>query len=74
MKEIFIIEDDFEEKDLIFKFFKEKNLNVQKINLNEIKKIEKNKSTIICSNELQEKIGGKPEILKISETQDVQIY
>ena len=66
MKEIFIIEDDFKENEIILNFLKKKNLNVQKINLEEIKKAEKNKSTIICSNELQKKIGGKPEILKIS--------
>ena len=65
MKEIFIIEDDFKENEIILNFLKKKNLNVQKINLEEIKKAEKNKSTIICSNELQKKIG-KPEILKIS--------
>ena len=66
MKEIFIIEENFEEKDLIFNFLKKKNLNVQAISLNEIKKIEKNKSTIICTKGLQEKIGGKSEMLKIS--------
>ena len=66
MKEIFIIKDDFEENEIIFNFLKKKNLNAQKINLEELKKINKNKSTIICSNELQKKIGGKPEILKIS--------
>ena len=65
MKEIFIIEDDFKENEIILNFLKKKNLNVQKINLEEIKKAEKNKSTIICSNELQKRIG-KPEILKIS--------
>ncbi len=66
MKEIFIIEENFEEKDLIFNFLKKKNLNVQAISLNEIKKIEKDKSTIICTKGLQEKIGGKSEMLKIS--------
>ena len=66
MKEIFIIENNFEEKDLILNFLKRKNLNVQTINLNEIKKVEKNKSTIICTKNLQEEIGGKSEILKIS--------
>ena len=65
MKEIFIIEDNFKENEIILNFLKKKNLNVQKINLEEIKKAEKNKSTIICSNELQKRIG-KPEILKIS--------
>ncbi len=66
MKEIFIIEDSFNESEVAFNFLKKKNLNTQIINLNEIKKIEKNKSTIICSKDLQEKIGGKSEILKIS--------
>ena len=66
MKEIFIIENNFEEKDLILNFLKRKNLNVQTINLNEIKKVEKNKSTIICTKNLQEEIGGKSEILKIA--------
>jgi two-component system response regulator FlrC len=66
MKEIFIIENNFEEKDLILNFLKRKNLNAQIINLNEITKVEKNKSTIICTKHLQEKIGGKSEILKIS--------
>ena len=55
MKEIFIIEDNFKENEIILNFLKKKNLNVQKINLEEIKKAEKNKSTIICSNELQKK-------------------
>ena len=66
MKEIFIIENNFEEKDLILNFLKRKNLNAQIINLNEIKKVEKNKSTIICTKYLQEEIGGKSEILKIA--------
>ena len=66
MKEIFIIENNFEEKDLILNFLKRKNLNAQIVNLNEITKVEKNKSTIICTKHLQEKIGGKSEILKIS--------
>ena len=66
MKEIFIIEDNFEENELILNFLKRKNIYAQKIKLDEIKKLEKNKSTIICSNELQEKVGGKSEILKIS--------
>tara|TARA_Y100000994_G_scaffold246846_1_gene250964 strand:+ start:35 stop:1180 length:1146 start_codon:yes stop_codon:yes gene_type:complete len=66
MKEIFIIEDSFNESEVTFNFLKKKNLNTQIINLNEIKKIEKNKSTIICSKDLQEKIGGKSEILKVS--------
>ncbi len=66
MKEIFIIEENFEEKNLVLNFLKKKNLNVQTISLNEIKKIEKNKSTIICTKNLQEKIGGKSEILKVS--------
>ena len=74
MKEIFIIEENFEEKDLIFNFLKKKNLNVQAISLNEIKKIEKNKSTIICTKGLQEKIGGKSEMLKFREMLGVQIY
>ena len=68
MKEIFIIEENFEEKNLVLNFLKKKNLNAQKISLNEIKKIEKNKSTIICTKNLQEKIGGKSEILKVSRT------
>ncbi len=68
MKEIFIIEENFEEKNLVLNFLKKKNLNVQTISLNEIKKIEKNKSTIICAKNLQEKIGGKSEILKVSRT------
>ena len=58
MKEIFIIENNFEEKDLI-KFFKKKNLNAQIINLNEITKVEKNKSTIICTKHLQEKMENQ---------------
>ena len=66
MKEIFIIENNFEEKDLILNFLKRKNLNAQIINLNEITKVEKNKSTIICTKFLQEEIGGKSEILKIA--------
>ena len=66
MKEIFIIEENFEEKNLVLNFLKKKNLNAQTISLNEIKKIEKNKSTIICTKNLQEKIGGKSEILKVS--------
>ena len=66
MKEIFIIENNFEEKDLILNFLKRKNLNTQIINLNEITKVEKNKSTIICTKYLQEEIGGKSEILKIA--------
>lgn len=66
MKEIFIIENNFEEKDLILNFLKRKNLNTQIINLNEIAKVEKNKSTIICTKYLQEEIGGKSEILKIA--------
>ena len=66
MKEIFIIEENFEEKNLVLNFLKKKNLNEQTISLNEIKKIEKNKSTIISTKNLQEKIGGKSEILKVS--------
>ena len=66
MKEIFIIEENFEEKNLVLNFLKKKNLNAQTISLNEIKKIEKNKSTIICTKNLQEKIGWKSEILKVS--------
>ena len=68
MKEIFIIEENFEEKNLVLNFLKKKNLNAQTISLNEIKKIEKNKSTIICTKNLQEKIGGKSEIFKVSRT------
>ena len=64
MKEIFIIEDNFEENELILNFLKRKNIYAQKIKLDEIKKLEKNKSTIICSNELQEKVGGKSEIFE----------
>ena len=41
MKEIFIIEENFEEKNLVLNFLKKKNLNAQTISLNEIKKIEK---------------------------------
>ena len=75
MKEIFIIEENFEEKNLIFNFLKKKkNLNVQTISLNEIKKIEKNKSTIICTKNLQEKIGGKSEMLKVSRNLGLLIY
>ena len=66
MKEIFIIENNFKEKDLILNFLKRKNLNSQIINLNEITKVEKNKSIIICTKYLQEEIGGKSEILKIA--------
>ncbi len=66
MKEIFIIEDNFEKNEIVLNFLNKKNLNAHLVNLNEIKKTEKNKSTIICSKELQEKIGGKSEILKIS--------
>ena len=68
MKEIFIIKENFEEKDLILNFLKKKNLNAQTISLNEVKKIEKNKSMIICTKNLQESIGGKSEILKVSRT------
>ena len=57
MKEIFIIEDNFEKNEIVLNFLNKKNLNAHLVNLNEIKKTEKNKSTIICSKELQEKIG-----------------
>ena len=66
MKEIFIIEENFEEKNLVLNFLKKKNLNAQTISLNEIKKIEKNKLKIFSTKNLQEKIGGKSEILKVS--------
>ena len=39
MKEIFIIEDNFEKKEFFLNFLKRKNLNVKTINLNEIKKV-----------------------------------
>ena len=66
MKEIFIIKDELKENELILNFLKKKNLNAQTIDLCEIKNTEKNKSTIIFSEELQKKVGGKSEILKIA--------
>ena len=66
MKEIFIIENDFEENKLIFEFLIKKNINPEILNLEKIKGQQKNKSTILCSKALQEKIGGKSELLKLS--------
>ena len=40
--------------------------NSEILNLESIKGQQKNKSTIMCSKALQEKIGGKSELLKLS--------
>ena len=66
MKEIFIIENDFEDNKTIFEFLNRKNINSEILNLESIKGQQKNKSTIMCSKALQEKIGGKSELLKLS--------
>ncbi len=66
MKEIFIIENDFEENRLIFEFLIKKNINSEILNLEKIKGQQKNKSTILCSKALQDKLGGKSELLKLS--------
>ena len=66
MKEIFIIKDCFDDSETILKFLKNKNCNVNLISNEELSNLEKNKSTIICSQHFQESIGGKTEILKIS--------
>ena len=66
MKEIFIIENDFEDNKTIFEFLNRKNINSEVLNLESIKGQQKNKSTIMCSKALQEKIGGKSELLKLS--------
>ena len=66
MKEIFIIKDCFNDSETILKFLKNKNCNVNLISNEELSNLEKNKSTIICSQNFQESIGGKTEILKIS--------
>ena len=66
MKEIFIIKDCFDDSETILKFLKNKNCNVNLISNEELSNLEKNKSTIICSQNFQESIGGKTEILKIS--------
>ena len=66
MKEIFIIENNFEDNKSIFEFLNRKNINSEILNLERIKGQQKNKSTIMCSKALQEKIGGKSELLKLS--------
>ena len=66
MKEIYIIKDFFEKSGEVFKFLKNKNCNVNLIEKKETLNLEKNKSTIVCSKQFQENIGGKSEILKIS--------
>ena len=66
MKEIFIIKDCFDDSETILKFLKNKNCDVNLISNEELSSLEKNKSTIICSQNFQENIGGKTEILKIS--------
>ena len=66
MKEIFIIRDCFNDSETILKFLKNKNCNVNLISNEELSNLEKNKSTIICSQNFQEHIGGKSEILKFS--------
>ena len=66
MKGIFIIKDCFDDSETILKFLKNKNCNVNLISNEELSNLEKNKSTIICSQNFQESIGGKTEILKIS--------
>ena len=66
MKEIFIIKDCFDDSETILKFLKNKNCNVNLTSNEELSNLEKNKSTIICSQNFQESIGGKTEILKIS--------
>ena len=65
MKEIYIIKDFFEKSEEVFKFLKNKNCNVNLIEKKETLNLEKNKSTIVCSKQFQENIGGKSEILKM---------
>ncbi len=66
MKEIFILKDCFKECETLFKFLKHKNCNINLVSNEETINLEKDKSTIICSKNFQESIGGKSEILKIS--------
>ena len=66
MKDIYIIKDFFQKSEEIFQFLKNKNCNVNLIEKKETVHLEKNKSTIVCSKEFQDSIGGKSEVLKIS--------
>ena len=66
MKDIYIIKDFFQKSEEIFKFLKNKNCNVNLIEKKETLNLEKNKSTVVCSKEFQDNIGGKSEVLKIS--------
>ena len=66
MKQILVVEDYLEENKMILDFLLKKNCNVKIINKEDSIKTKNDKSTLICSKEFQESIGGKSELLKIS--------
>ena len=65
MKQILIVEDCLKENKIILDFLLKKNCCV-KIYKEDSIKTKHDKSTLICSKEFQESIGGKSELLKIS--------
>ena len=66
MKQILIVEDCLKENKIILNFLLKKNCYVKIINKEDSIKTKHDKSTLICSKEFQESIGGKSELLKIS--------
>ena len=66
MKQILIVEDCLKENKIILDFLLKKNCCVKVINKEDSIKTKHDKSTLICSKEFQESIGGKSELLKIS--------
>ncbi len=66
MKEILILKDSFEQFEKLSDFLNDKNIKNSVINSNDTKSLEKNKSTLICSNKFNNEIGGKSELLKVS--------
>jgi len=66
MKEILIVKDLFEKSEKLSEFFTTKNINAKLLNSNDLKKFESPKSTLICSLQFENKIGGQSNLLKIS--------
>ena len=69
MKEILILKDHFEDSKKLNDFFYSKQLDSKLVDLNSLNNISTDKSSLVCSASLMEKIGGKSELLK--KTRDI---
>ena len=66
MKEVLIINNEFKDSENLNNFLKSKNIESKLFSLDEAKKNNIPKSTLICSKQIIEKIGGKSNLLKVS--------